>query len=294
MRFAVQVGSPELLQMLLRAHRRRPGRGGPRRLGRLEGGNPHRPLPPHHAAAGRRQPGHHDRPALRAAAGRRSARALGGGGRRPLVRPPRRRLALRLPQRHVAAEQAAADLRLLHDLEPGGVRPTAHYRAGHGHRAVHRRHVGGSRPGHLPQADRGPDQPGPGDPLGADPHAGRRAGAGPLLGPRSGLTPASRRRIGWPRSSRRWSSRCCGPAARRRPSAAPGSPASRRKLSGPKPQTRVNTDNSTSDRYTIIDVFASTAPGLLYAVTRTLFELGFRSGGRRSAPTSTRWSTSST
>ena len=47
-----------------------------------------------------------------------------------------------------------------------------------------------------------------------------------------------------------------------------------RKMLGPKPQIRVNTDNSTSDRYTIIDVFAYDRTGLLYAVTRTFFELG--------------------
>ena len=47
-----------------------------------------------------------------------------------------------------------------------------------------------------------------------------------------------------------------------------------RKVLGPKPQIRVNTDNSTSDHYTIIDVFAYDRTGLLYAVTRTLFELG--------------------
>ena len=47
-----------------------------------------------------------------------------------------------------------------------------------------------------------------------------------------------------------------------------------RKIVGPKPQVRVNTDNSTSDRYTIIDVFAYDRRGLLYAVTRTFFELG--------------------
>ena len=47
-----------------------------------------------------------------------------------------------------------------------------------------------------------------------------------------------------------------------------------RKLIAPKPQIRVNTDNSTSDRYTIIDVFAYDRTGLLYAVTRTFFELG--------------------
>jgi [protein-PII] uridylyltransferase len=38
--------------------------------------------------------------------------------------------------------------------------------------------------------------------------------------------------------------------------------------------TRVRTDNSTSDRYTIIDVFAADRLGLLYRITRTLFELG--------------------
>jgi [protein-PII] uridylyltransferase len=46
------------------------------------------------------------------------------------------------------------------------------------------------------------------------------------------------------------------------------------KITGPKPQIRVNVDNSTSDRYTIIDVFAYDRTGLLYAVTRAIFELG--------------------
>jgi [protein-PII] uridylyltransferase len=46
-----------------------------------------------------------------------------------------------------------------------------------------------------------------------------------------------------------------------------------RQFPGPKPQTRVNTDNSTSDRYTIIDVFSLDRTGLLYAITRALFEL---------------------
>ena len=45
-------------------------------------------------------------------------------------------------------------------------------------------------------------------------------------------------------------------------------------MPGPKPQVRVNTDNSTSDRYTIIDVFAYDRTGLLYAMARALFELG--------------------
>ena len=38
--------------------------------------------------------------------------------------------------------------------------------------------------------------------------------------------------------------------------------------------TRVNIDNSTSDHYTIVDVFAHDRMGLLYTITRTLFELG--------------------
>ncbi len=37
---------------------------------------------------------------------------------------------------------------------------------------------------------------------------------------------------------------------------------------------RVSADNSTSNRYTIFDVFAHDRPGLLYGVARTLFELG--------------------
>jgi [protein-PII] uridylyltransferase len=37
--------------------------------------------------------------------------------------------------------------------------------------------------------------------------------------------------------------------------------------------TRVRLDNSTSERYTIVDVFASDRMGLLYTISRTLFEL---------------------
>ena len=38
--------------------------------------------------------------------------------------------------------------------------------------------------------------------------------------------------------------------------------------------TRVLIDNSTSDRFTIIDVFASDRMGLLFTIARTLFEMG--------------------
>lgn len=40
-------------------------------------------------------------------------------------------------------------------------------------------------------------------------------------------------------------------------------------------QTRVSIDNTASDQYTIVDVFAIDRRGLLYTVTRTLFELGY-------------------
>ena len=36
---------------------------------------------------------------------------------------------------------------------------------------------------------------------------------------------------------------------------------------------RVVIDNESSDRYSVIDVFAHDRPGLLYAITRTLYEL---------------------
>lgn len=39
-------------------------------------------------------------------------------------------------------------------------------------------------------------------------------------------------------------------------------------------QTRVNVDNTSSEQYTIFDIFAHDRVGLLYAITRTLFECG--------------------
>ncbi|MGI6416883.1 MAG: [protein-PII] uridylyltransferase [Thermoguttaceae bacterium] len=38
-------------------------------------------------------------------------------------------------------------------------------------------------------------------------------------------------------------------------------------------QTRIEVDNTTSDRFTILDIFAADRPGLLYAIARTLFEM---------------------
>ncbi|MDZ4783759.1 MAG: [protein-PII] uridylyltransferase, partial [Planctomycetia bacterium] len=42
----------------------------------------------------------------------------------------------------------------------------------------------------------------------------------------------------------------------------------------PRLPTQVRIDNSTSDRHTIVDVFAADRTGLLYTITRTLFEAG--------------------
>ncbi len=65
----------------------------------------------------------------------------------------------------------------------------------------------------------------------------------------------------------------CDPAAKR--------PAFRRtwqvgrhgSLSAPGPRTQVNTDVSTSSRFTVINVITLDRTGLLYAITRTLFEM---------------------
>jgi [protein-PII] uridylyltransferase len=38
--------------------------------------------------------------------------------------------------------------------------------------------------------------------------------------------------------------------------------------------TVVRADNSTSERFTVLDIFAADRMGLLYAISRTLFELG--------------------
>jgi [protein-PII] uridylyltransferase len=66
----------------------------------------------------------------------------------------------------------------------------------------------------------------------------------------------------------------------RRPTSTP--PTFRRTWqAGPRPpaplpagQTRVKVDNHSSDRYTIFDIFTHDRAGLLYAITRKLFELG--------------------
>ncbi len=173
----------------------------------------------------------------------------------------------------VDAPQAAADLRLLHDLEPGGVRVTARYEA---ESATLQITVGTSEsvaPGIFHKLTgaltsqgleirsaqihtlagglvldrfwvRDPDYAGQPPAVRIDTIG--RAVEQSLRMP-AGHEPAFRRT--WQMGQRR-------------------------KVPGPKPQVRVNTDNGTSDRYTIIDVFAYDRTGLLYAVARALFELG--------------------
>ncbi|MGC3965892.1 MAG: hypothetical protein QM775_00520 [Pirellulales bacterium] len=52
-----------------------------------------------------------------------------------------------------------------------------------------------------------------------------------------------------------------------------GGKSSRRAAAVPTLPTRVNADNATSDNYTVLDIFAADRRGLLYAITRTLYEL---------------------
>jgi [protein-PII] uridylyltransferase len=47
-----------------------------------------------------------------------------------------------------------------------------------------------------------------------------------------------------------------------------------RHLPATRHATEVQIDNETSDRSTIIDVFADDTQGLLYAITRSIFQLG--------------------
>jgi [protein-PII] uridylyltransferase len=52
-----------------------------------------------------------------------------------------------------------------------------------------------------------------------------------------------------------------------------GGKSQRRAAAVPMLPTRVNADNATSDAYTVLDIFAADRRGLLYAITRTLYEL---------------------
>ena len=45
--------------------------------------------------------------------------------------------------------------------------------------------------------------------------------------------------------------------------------------------TQVKIDNNTSDRFTIIDVFTFDRPGLLYAIAKTLYDVGLSVGVAR-------------
>jgi len=171
------------------------------------------------------------------------------------------------------AEQVAADLRLLHDLEPGGVKTTVHFEPDASTMQVT---VGTSEavaPGIFHKLTGALTSQGLeirsaqihtlADGLVLDRfwvHDPDYSGESPPDRIRTiiqAVEDSLRMKSGRPPSFRRtWK-------AGEQP-----------KMPGPKPQVRVNTDNSTSDHYTIIDVFAYDRTGLLYAVTRTLFELG--------------------
>ena len=204
--------------------------------------------------------------------------APGPRGGRPLVRPAVGRAARRLSQRHAAAADRRRSAALEGPRRRRGRGPRR-LPARDGNRAVHHRHQRGHRPRHFPPAHRGPDQPGTGNPFGPDQHPGRRAGAGPLLGPSTRDYAGQPPRSGWSGSNARWSSRSrsapARPPAFRRTWQAGGQQrpvAARRRRSASIPTT------APPSRFTIIDIFTADRPGLLYAITRTLFELGLSVG----------------
>ena len=212
-RFAVQVGSPELLQMLYVLTAADLGAVGPdvwdgwksqvltdlyhRTMQQLAGDSP---------ATTTDHLFERKRDEIRAVSQRRS--------RRSLVCPLRRFAHVRLPQCHACRAGGRGPAI--------AARPGARRRAGDGalrarggHLAGDRGDIRGGRPRHLPQADRGLDQPGPGDSLGPDSYAGRRVGLGSFLGPRSRLRRRVAARPDPGRSTRRWSSRWAWKAGRR-------------------------------------------------------------------------------
>jgi [protein-PII] uridylyltransferase len=55
----------------------------------------------------------------------------------------------------------------------------------------------------------------------------------------------------------------------------------RRQTALPQLPTQVRVDNHTSDRFTILDIFAADRTGLLYTIARSLFEKGLSVGGAK-------------
>ena len=229
-------------------------------------------------APGRRRPGHGIDEWLCEQRRDEICGGLPSSGRRPPGAPqqidalPAAYLTTRPP------EQVAADLRAArHDLPHHDAVAWGQYLPETAGRRVHRRHPRADHARHLPQADRRADQPGPGDPLGRDQHPGRRPGARPLLGPRPRLrrraaaraaggrstaalvdVAAERSRVSRPSSAALWARRRSGAAARA------AAPADRRSASTTAPPTASRSSTSSPIDRT----------GLLYAITRTLFELG--------------------
>jgi [protein-PII] uridylyltransferase len=274
-RFAVQVGSPELLQMLYVLTAADLGAVGPdvwdgwksqvltdlyhRAMQQLAGDSP--ATTTEHLYEGRREEIRNLLCGL-----------LSGEGDKPWFR---RHIDALVPGYlgTVDAPQAAADLRLLHDLEPGGVRVTTSYEATSATLQVTVGTSEAAAPGIFHKL------------TGALTSQGLEIRSAQIHTLADGLVldrfwvhdpdyagqpPAVRiDTIGRAVEQSLRMPPCHEPAFRRT-----WQMGQRRKAPGPKPQLRVNSDNSTSDRYTIIDVFAYDRTGLLYAVARALFELG--------------------
>ena len=113
------------------------------------------------------------------------------------------------------------------------------------------------------------------NPLGRNQHAGRRPGARPLLGPRPRFRRRAAARAAASRSARRWSSRLERPidaAADLSPHLA--SAAARAVALPAAPDPRHVRQHHVRPATRIVDIFTHDRTGLLYTITRTLFELG--------------------
>ncbi len=284
--FAVQVGSPEVLQMLYVLTAADLAAVGPdvwdgwklevvtdlyhRTMQHLAGESPETTIDD-----------------LAGPAARGGARVARRGNAASLVRRAHRCLAAAYLNA-TPPEQAAADLRLLHDIasarlggwpersQARGRRRSVSARNGHG--PIHRRHVRAHRRRHFLSAHRALSSHGLRNPLGPDPHAARRTRCSTASWFTIPTSRASRRRSDWTTIQQSLVEALLVPQVR-----AAGVPPHLARWAGIercgcRRAHRVNIDNSTSRHFTIIDIFTHDRTGLLYAIARTLFELGLSVG----------------
>ena len=186
--FAVQVGSPELLQMLYVMTAADLGAVGPDVWDGWKTGGRHRPVPSHHAAPCRRKPRDDHRRTGWASAARRFGRLWA----RTRDQPWFAEHLEALPAAYLNATpppQAAADLRccLPRPRMPAACSVAGQYQP---ETATVQFTVATSEriaPGIFLPAYRRAEQPRPGNPHGTDSHPARRAGVRPLLRSRSRL-----------------------------------------------------------------------------------------------------------